>query len=123
VILVDTSIWIDHLRRNDELLADLLGKGTVLVHPFVVGEVALGSLRQREVILRWLHRLPRASVARDIEVMRLIEQQSLFSSGIGYVDAHLLAAARLTPEATLWTRDKNLSTVAERLQLGARVTH
>jgi predicted nucleic acid-binding protein len=124
VILVDTSIWIDHLRRGDELLQDLLDKSEVLAHPFIIGELALGSWRGRDVALRRLGRLPRATIARDYEVMRLIEQYTLFGQGIGYVDAHLLAATRLTtPETQLWTRDKRLSAVAERLSLAARLTH
>ena len=123
MILVDTSIWMDHLHRGDEMLASLLGNGVVLMHPFVIGELALGSLRQRDVILRALRRLPSASVARNDEVMRLIDQEALFGLGIGYVDVHLLAAVRLTPDTSLWTRDKNLSAAAERLSLAAHVVH
>ncbi len=123
MILVDTSVWIDHLRRRDEVLVELLGEGKVLAHPFVIGELALGSLHQRASILGWLRRLPSASVARDNEVMLLIEQQPLFGLGIGYVDAHLLTAARLTPDTLLWTRDKRLLAVAERLSVAARLTH
>jgi predicted nucleic acid-binding protein len=123
VILVDTSVWIDHLRRREEVLAALLGEGKVLSHPFVTGELALDTLRQRDSILGWLRRLPSASMARDSEVMLLIEQQPLFGLGIGYVDAHLLTAARLTPDTLLWTRDKRLLAIAERLSLAARLAH
>jgi len=122
VILVDTSVWIDHLRDSDAALKGLLEKGLVLAHPFVIGELALGNLRQREIVLGALLGLPRASVADDGEVLRFIDRESLFGLGIGYVDAHLLAAVRLTSDASLWTRDKNLAAAADRLSLAARVS-
>lgn len=117
MILVDTSVWIDHLRSNDRALARLLNAGSVLAHPFVTGELALGNITKREVVLHALQRLPQVIVATDREVLRFIDQHSLFGLGIGYVDAHLLAAARVTPEALLWTRDKRLLGVARRLDL------
>lgn len=117
MILVDSSVWIDHLRGGEPVLAGLLDTGRVLAHPFVIGELALGNLRQRDIILGALRDLPQAVVAGDDEVFRFIEQQSLFGLGIGYVDAHLLAAVRLTPGASLWTRDKRLHAVAGRLSL------
>jgi len=89
------------------------------MHPFVLGELALGSLRQRDVILTSLRDLPQASVASDEEVLRFIAERRLFGLGIGYVDAHLLAAARLTAGATLWTRDARLRGAAGRLGLAA----
>jgi len=92
------------------------------MHPFVIGELALGHLRRRAVILATLRDLPQATVAHDDEVMRLIGQHTLFGIGIGYVDVHLLAAMRLTPGVSLWTRDKRLSAIAERLSLAARLT-
>jgi hypothetical protein len=119
VILVDTSIWIDHLSRGDDALARLLDRGRVLAHPFVIGELALGSLRQRTLVLSTLQELPRADVASDNEVLRFIDRHALFGVGIGYVDAHLLAAVCLTPDALLWTRDQRLAAVAGRLSLGA----
>jgi len=112
VILVDTSIWIDHLRTGDPKLAELLHDGHVLAHPWVTGELALGHLSQRTEILGLLHNLPHATVATDIEVLTLIEERSLVGLGIGYVDAHLLASTLLTPDARLWTRDKRLATMA-----------
>ena len=115
MILVDTSVWIDHLRAGSETLAGLLDTGRVLTHPFVVGELALGNLRQREVVLSALSDLPSANIAADAEVLDFIGRQSLFGLGIGYVDAHLLAAARLTPGAELWTHDRQLRDVATRL--------
>ncbi len=123
MILVDTSIWIDHLRREDPRMAALLQEGRVLAHPFVTGEITLGHLRQRDIIIFAMQRLPQAEVARDSEVLRFIGEQSLFGTGIGYVDAHLLAATRLTQDATLWTRDRKLESVAERLRLAARVVN
>jgi predicted nucleic acid-binding protein len=123
MILVDTSIWIDHVRRGDEVLASLLQMGSVLAHPFVIGEVALGSMARRDIVLNSLRRLPRVQVARDDEVMRFVDKEALFGIGIGYVDAHLLAATRLTPGATFWTRDRRLAAAAEKLSLAARLFH
>jgi predicted nucleic acid-binding protein len=120
VILVDTSVWVDHLRAGDKMLAGLLEAGRVLAHPFVIGELALGNLRQRELVLTSLQDLPRAGVATDHEVLCFISRHALFGLGIGYVDAHLLAAVRLTTAAALWTRDKRLLGVAERLGVAAR---
>ena len=115
MILVDTSIWVDHLRAGDERLGVLLDSGEVLAHPFVIGELALGNLRQRDAVLRDLLDLPQAIVASDEEVLRLIDREELFGRGIGYIDAHLLAAARLTADTKLWTRDQNLNAVAAQL--------
>ena len=115
MILVDTSVWIDHLRADNALLAGLLNSGRVLTHPFVIGELALGHMRQRDVVLASLLDLPRAVVATDAEVLRFIDRQALFGRGIGYVDIHLLAAVRLTAGAELWTKDARLRHVAEEL--------
>ncbi len=115
--LVDTSVWAEHIRREVGPLSAALLAGLVLAHPFVIGEIAMGNLRQRDVFLRGLQDLPQAVVAADHEVMRFIDQHRLFGSGIGYVDAHLLAAAQLSVDATLWTFDKRLNAVAARLGL------
>jgi hypothetical protein len=123
VILVDTSIWIDHLRAGDAVLAGLLDDEQVLSHPFIIGELALGNLRRRESVVADLLELPQALVARDDEVMHFIQRDGLFGIGIGYVDAHLLAATRLTLGASLWTRDKRLLAAAERLSLATRPGH
>ena len=117
MILVDTSVWAEHIRREVRPLSALLLAGLVLAHPFVIGEIAMGNLRQRDVFLRGLQDLPQAVVATDREVMRFIDRDRLFGSGIGYVDAHLLAAARLSSDAALWTFDKRLNVVAARLGL------
>ena len=117
MILVDTSIWVDHLRASNRQLAALLEAGQVLAHPFVTGELALGRLRQRDLVLNALSDLPQAKVATDEEVRHFVDQHALFGVGIGHVDAHLLAAIRLTATAALWTRDKRLQVVADRLEL------
>lgn len=119
MILVDTSVWINHLRAGHERLAALLDAGEVLGHPFVLGELALGNLPRRDPTLRALRRLPQPAVASDEEVLNLINRQSLFGRGIGYVDVHLLAAVRLTPDARLWTGDRRLKSVAAELGVAA----
>ena len=122
MILADTSVWVDHLRASNPTLAGLLNTGQILSHPFVIGELALGSLRQRERILAALQNLPRTIVATDQEVLRFIDHQVLWGLGIGYIDAHLLASARLTAGTALWTRDKRLRAAAERLKLAAGIS-
>ena len=117
MILVDTSVWVDHLRTADDHLTSLLEDGRVLMHPFVVGEIALGTLRRRDSVLAELQELPQAAVAEDREVLVLIDRHQLAGRGIGYVDAHLLAAAKLTPGASLWTRDNRLQRAADQLGL------
>ncbi len=117
MILVDTSVWIDHLRAGDKTLATLLNSGMVLSHPFVVGELALANLRRRELVLTAMSDLPRASIATDAEVLHFIHRHALFGRGIGYIDAHLLAAVQLTADAALWTRDKRLNDVGADLGL------
>ncbi len=118
MILVDTSLWVDHLRSGNAALARLLDNSAVLAHPWVTGELALSNLSRHAEVLGLLRCLPQATAADNDEVLGLIEQQSLYGTGIGYVDAQLLAACRLTPDTRLWTRDKRLSAVAARLRLG-----
>jgi predicted nucleic acid-binding protein len=117
VILVDTSIWIDHLRTGDAALVRLLNDNAVLAHPWVTGELALGDLRHRDEVISLLRGLPQAVVADEDEVLRLVDREGLYGAGIGYVDAQLLAATRLTPDARLWTRDRRLATVTAQLEL------
>jgi predicted nucleic acid-binding protein len=112
VILVDTSVWIDHLRAQDDALARALDDGEVLTHTFVIGELACGNMRNRGEILGLLQDLPRAREASHEEVMAMLEGRRLMGLGIGYVDAHLIAAAALTPSTSLLTRDKRLSAAA-----------
>lgn len=121
MILADTAIWVDHLHHGDDLMANLLDSGGIVIHPHVIGEVALGSLRNRAVILDGLQKLPRVMMADEEEVIGLIERGALFGAGIGYVDAHLLAAALLTPDARLWTRDRRLREASERLGVGSAI--
>lgn len=123
MILVDTSVWIDHLRQADAELQAHLNAGRVLIHPFITGELALGSLQKRKVVLDALQGLPQAPLATDEEVLRFIEQHTLFGIGIGYIDAHLLAAVRLAPGSSLWTRDKRLLMAATHLGLSAKLAH
>jgi len=115
LILVDTSVWVDHLRRGDAGLVDLLERSSVVMHPFVVGEIACGSLSDRESILELLQDLPPAVVADSDEVLQFIERHVLHGKGIGYVDVHLLASVALTEGAKLWTRDMKLHRIAAAL--------
>jgi predicted nucleic acid-binding protein len=117
VILVDTSVWVQHLRAADRALVTLLNVGQVLGHPFVVGELALGNLKPRKIVLVSLQKLPQVTMSTDKEVLHFVDRYALCGTGIGYIDAHLLAALRLTPGAVLWTRDKPLQLVAEKLGL------
>ncbi len=119
MILVDTSIWIDHLHGTESRLVALLEDAEVCVHPMIIGELALGSLRDRSVVLALLGDLPGISVAAHAEVLQLIESHALYGTGLSLVDAHLLAAVRLSPAAKLWTRDHRLQSAAERLGVAA----
>jgi predicted nucleic acid-binding protein len=118
VILVDTSVWVEHLRHGLPHLASLLQKGEVMIHPWVIGELACGNLRNRSQVLELLQGLPAATVASDREVLLLIERERLMGRGIGYVDAHLLASARLI-HCLLWTQDRRLAAVAQEQELAA----
>jgi len=119
VILVDTSVWVDHLRKTETGMRRLLGMGQVLSHPLVIGELAMGSFKRRDLLLSELGDLPRAEVANHDEVLHFVSRHTLFGSGIGYIDAHLLAAVRLMPGTLLWTRDKRLLEIASKLRLAA----
>lgn len=115
MILTDTSVWIDHLRVGDARLAALLDEFRVWTHSFVIGELACGNLRNRAAILALLQGLPRVASATDAEVRFYIDQQQLMGRGIGYIDAHLLAASALASPIKLWTRDKPLDALAGEL--------
>jgi predicted nucleic acid-binding protein len=112
VILVDSSIWIDHLRRADAELVRLLAADEVLCHPFVIGELACGHLRQRVAFLAQLQALPLAAATTHDEAMAFVERHSLAGRGIGWADVHLLSATLLADRAALWTRDKRLAAAA-----------
>ena len=116
MMLVDTSVWIDHLRHGDATLTAALEAGQVWMHSVVLGELACGNLRSRVEVLGLLQALPPMPVSTDKEVLFFIDQHELMGRGIGYVDVHLLASARLGG-AQLWTRDKRLHTVAAELGL------
>jgi len=118
VILVDTSVWVDHLRRDNRALSTLLKEGRVLCHPFVIGELACGNLTARDTILEHLSHLPEAPVASHGEVLSFIKSRKLWGTGVGWVDVHLMASAILAG-AALWTKDKTLAAQAQRLGVGA----
>lgn len=117
MILADTSVWIDHLRDGDAQLATLLTSAQVSMHPFVTGELACGTLKNRAEVLALLGHLPRAAIATDEEVLFFIERHALMGHGIGYVDAHLLAAVSLEAGSQLWTRNKRLRAVASAMKI------
>jgi hypothetical protein len=113
VILVDTSVWIDHFRRGNAALVAALEREDVLTHPFVIGELACGTLKKRSEVLDLLAALPPAVSATDEETLQFIERHRLMGKGIGYVDVHLLASVALTEGARLWTLDKRLVPFSE----------
>ncbi len=115
MILVDTSVWIEFFRRGNDDLEKMLNEGQVLMHPFILGELACGHLEPRGQILNDLGHMQQLGKASDDEVLYLIEQHRLMGVGIGYLDAHLLAAAKLNPGVRLWTFDKKLADVADNL--------
>jgi predicted nucleic acid-binding protein len=119
LLLVDSGVWIDHLRRADPDLQRALEAGRVLGHSLVTGEIAVGSLADRAGTIGLLQRLPQAVRADDGEVLDLVERRTLYSLGLGFVDAHLLASCLLTPDARLWTRDRRLREAAERLDVSS----
>lgn len=119
LILPDAGVWIDHLRRSDPQLIELLAENQIVMHPFIRGEVLLGSVASRRQLGAKLDELPQLDIVAHREVAELIEQLTLWGCGIGYVDVHLLVAARRQPGVSLCTRDKKLRTQAERLRVAA----
>ena len=119
MMLVDTSVWIDHLNGSDPHMAELLARGAVLMHPFVLGEIALGKLRKRKPLLKILMQLDTATVATEMDIISAINTFSLDGTGIGYVDVHLLLSAKLD-NVKFWTRDKRLAAQAARLGVDYR---
>ena len=117
MILVDAAIWIDQLHHPDDDFASLLQRQIVVMHPYVAGEILLGSLRDRRAIRMRLIDLDRAPVARHEEVTNLIESVPLFGTGVGYVDAHLIASTMLMVGGRIWTRDRRLARVASQLRI------
>ena len=119
MILADTSIWIDHLRSGNRQLRTLLDQGQIAIHPFIIAEIALGSLRERAKTVVLLDLLPQVRVARLSEVRLLIEARRLYSLGVGLTDAYLIASAFINSPTLLWTRDKRLRKAAEGLGIHA----
>jgi predicted nucleic acid-binding protein len=115
-VLVDTSVWIDHLRRGNDLLADRLRGGEVWTHPFVIGELACGTLERRREILGLLAALPHTPLLDHQEALEFVEAHQLMAQGLGWVDVHLLASARLG-RVSVWTLDRRLDSAARRLRL------
>jgi predicted nucleic acid-binding protein len=121
MILADTSIWVDHFRSgNDELRKQLLIQ-RIVMHPFILAELALGPLAQRATTLAYLEQLPSVRVARLNDVRQMVEARSLYSHGIGLIDAHLIASVLINPSTQLWTRDERLRSVAEALGVHANL--
>ncbi|BBK45076.1 ribonuclease [Allostella vacuolata] len=118
MILVNTSVWVDHLRRGDLLLSQQLEASNVLVHHFVIGELACGNLRDRPMVLRLLRSLPHVADVNAEDALRFIDAHRLMGRGLGYVDVHLLATASSTPTVFLWTRDRRLAEAADTLGVG-----
>lgn len=122
MILADTSVWIDHFRKRNGALYQQLQRNNISTHPFIVTELVLGNLPDRQNAIASLDRLPMVKVAQPHEVRRLIEAHSLFRRGIGFVDAHLIASTLITPHTLLWSRDKRLHQVAEMLGIEANLS-
>ncbi|HEV2215757.1 MAG TPA: type II toxin-antitoxin system VapC family toxin [Terracidiphilus sp.] len=121
MILADTSVWVDHFRAGDDELRKQLTSRNIVIHPFIVAELALGSLPQRTATLSFLEQLPGTRVARLDEVRQMVEARSLYSRGIGLVDAHLIASVFINPSTVLWTRDNRLSGIAQTLGISANL--
>jgi len=117
MILVDTSVWIDHFRRTNLVLTEVLNRNGVMMHPFVIGEIACGNLRNRTEVLTLLEVLKPAPVATDWEALAFIERHTLMGRGIGYVDIHLLASAMISETGRLWTRDRRLFDASHALKV------
>jgi predicted nucleic acid-binding protein len=119
MVLADTSVWVAHFRNGEPRLEALLGEGRVACHPFIIGEMACGGLANRAKILGLLRALPRAIIAGHEEVLSFVDRNGLAGKGLGWIDAHLLASARLT-ETSLWTFDARLREAAEKLGVAFR---
>ena len=121
MILADTTVWIDHFRSDNQEMRRQLDKLNIVTHPFIIAELALGSLRERSKTLAWLDRLPQVGMAHISEVRQMIEMRSLSNRGIGMVDAHLIASIFIHPPTQLWTKDKRLRGIAEELGIAANL--
>jgi len=114
MVLVDTSVWVSHLREGNPALEKLLNDGKVVCHPFIIGELACGNLKNRKEILTALQSLPMTISAEDEEILKFIEDHQLMGKGVGYMDVHLIASAALT-DVPLWTLDKILDQMAKKI--------
>jgi len=123
MVLVDTSVWIDHLRSDEDQLIDLLNHAQVLIHPMVIGELACGNLQNRQQILALLKRLPLAVEATHDEVFHCLDKNKLMGKGADFVDMHLLASTLLSPNTVLWTRDRRLNNLAKNLKVDWKTAH
>ncbi len=119
MVLADTSVWVDHLRSGNKQLRGLLDRGEIVIHPFVIAELALGSMRDRNSTLALLDDLPQVRIAEMNEVRHLIEMRRLYALGLGLIDVHLIASVLISPATLLWTYDKPLRTVGEGLGIHA----
>ena len=119
MILVDSSIWVDHLRSEDSTLASLLDADEVMCHPLIVGEILMGNARQWSALREMLSLLPQAPVAENEEVLDMVARHKLHGIGIGFIDSHLLASVQLNEEARIWSRDRRLAQVARNLGLAS----
>ncbi len=117
MVLVDTSVWIAHFKGADSRLQDLLQSDQVLAHEMVIGELMLGHIKQRDQVIVYLSDMPQAQLARHDELLAFVSHHKLYEQGIGWVDCHLLASCKITPTATLWTMDKRLAAMAQKLHL------
>ncbi len=122
MILVDTSVWIDHLRHGNEILRQLLTQHRVCMHPMVIGELACGNLRNRDQLLDLWNNLPEIQQASHEEILIFVARHHLAGRGVGYIDVHLLASVMLQADAQLWTKDKRLSEVADSLKLAVTIS-
>ena len=123
MILVDTSVWIDHLRSNEERLVHLLDQAQVVMHPMIWGELACGNLKNRSILIKLWQNLPHISEATHNEAMFCLEQRKLMGCGVGYVDLHLLTSTLLTPNIQFWTRDKRLRDIAVEMGCAWQESH
>ncbi len=121
MILIDTSVWIEHLRKGNHALAHLLNNNQVLIHPFVIGEIACGTFADRNEVLAWLKDLPALPKADESEALYCIERHQLMGLGLGYIDVHLLAATLLAPPTRLWTQDNQLKAAAKKIDVAYQV--
>ncbi|MGR3302351.1 MAG: type II toxin-antitoxin system VapC family toxin [Candidatus Scalindua sp.] len=117
MVLVDTSVWVDHFRSGNSQLVKLLNDGDVICHPFIIGELACGNIKNRKQILSLLLALPTAMQASHQEILEFIEIKKLTGKGLGYIDVHLLGAAFLS-NAALWSRDKKLNAISLEFKVG-----